>query len=63
MQVWLKGLLAAMLAGAASAVAAMMIDYEHFNLEHLKHLGIVAAVGAIMGVAGYLKQSPIPPSA
>jgi hypothetical protein len=56
---WLKGLLAAALSGAASTAGAMLLDPDHFNSANLKHLGLVAGLGAITGTAGYLKQSPL----
>lgn len=57
---WLKGLAAAALSGAASTLGAMAIDPDHFNTSNLRHLGLVAALGAITGTVGYLKQSPLP---
>ena len=68
-QLWLKGLLAAGIAGAANGVitgfAAMGIDPGHFNLQAglrstLTIAGISALMSAIIGVAAYLKQSPLP---
>jgi len=61
MTTWLKGLLSAVLSGAAGAAAGMVLDPDHFGLDHLKHLGMIAAVGAIAGVINYLRQSPLPP--
>ncbi len=67
--VWLSGMLAAAITGAAggvlSALASMGIDGEHFNLEggfnHLVKMALsAAAINAIIGVCAYLKQSPIP---
>lgn len=60
MMVWLKGLAAAALSGIGGSLAAMVIDPDHFNLQNVQHLAIVAGIGAVMGVAGYLKQSPLP---
>jgi hypothetical protein len=68
-QIWAKGLLAAAIAGAANGVitgfAAVGIDPNHFNLQAgLKATLAIAAVSAFMsaiiGVAAYLKQSPLP---
>ena len=68
-QLWLKGLLAAGIAGAANGVitgfASMGIDPGHFNLQAglrstLTIAGISALMSAIIGVAAYLKQSPLP---
>ncbi|MGO9642020.1 MAG: hypothetical protein ACLP1Y_12035 [Candidatus Acidiferrales bacterium] len=68
-EVWLKGLAAAAIAGAANGVitgfAAVGIDPEHFNLQAglratLAIAGVSAVMSGIIGVAAYLKQSPIP---
>ena len=67
--IWLKGMLAATIAGAANGVitgfAAVGIDPGHFNLQagFRNTLGIAAisaVMSAIIGVAAYLKQSPLP---
>lgn len=62
LRVWLAGLLHAVVAGAANAAAGALADPGHFNLTHegMVALGKLAAVGAIIGVAMYLKQSPLP---
>ncbi len=69
LEVWLKGLLAARIAGGANGVvtgfAAIGIDPNHFNLQAgLHHTlalgGVSAAISAILGVALYLRQSPLP---
>ena len=68
-QVWWRGLLAAAIAGCANGVitgfAAVGIDPEHFNLQAGMHATLaIACVSALMsgiiGVAAYLKQSPLP---
>lgn len=68
-QLWLKGLLAAAIAGAANGVitgfAAVGIDPSHFNLQAgfrntLAIAGVSAVMSALIGVAAYLKQSPLP---
>jgi integral membrane sensor domain MASE1 len=68
-EVWLKGLAAAAIAGAANGVitgfAAVGIDPEHFNLQAglratLAIAGVSAFMSGIIGVAAYLKQSPLP---
>ncbi len=68
-EIWLKGLAAAAISGAANGVttgfAAIGIDPGHFNLDagfkHTVYLGgISAALSAILGAAFYLKQSPLP---
>jgi len=69
LELWLKGLMAAAIAGAANGVitgfAAVGIDPAHFNLQAglkstLAIAGVSAAMSAIIGVAAYLKQSPLP---
>lgn len=58
---WLKGLIAAGISGGANAVTVAIVDPINFNLsEGLPKLLSVAGVSAIVGVALYLKQSPIP---
>ena len=61
-RIWLKGLIAAVVASAANSVSALIADPEHFNpsLAGWKNLGVVALVSAIVGAALYLKQSPVP---
>jgi hypothetical protein len=69
LELWLKGLAAAAIAGAANGVitgfAAVGIDPAHFNLQSglkptLAIAGVSALMGGIIGVAAYLKQSPLP---
>jgi len=59
-EIWAKGLLAALIGGAANAVTAVAVDPMHFgfNLITLKLAGAGAVVSALM----YLKQSPVPPN-
>jgi hypothetical protein len=68
-QVWLKGILAAAISGAAGGVltgfAALGIDPSHFNLQTglaaTLHIAEAAAlINAIIGVAAYLQKSPLP---
>src|ERR1700688_3921454 len=68
-QVWWRGLLAAAVAGGANGVitgfAAVGIDPTHFNLQAGLHstlaiAGVSAMMSSIIGVAAYLKQSPLP---
>jgi len=70
--VWWRGLTAAGIAGGANGVitgfAAVGIDPQHFNLQAGLHATLaIAAVSALMsaiiGVAAYLKQSPLPQEA
>jgi hypothetical protein len=58
---WLKGLLSAIIGGAANSVTVMIVDPMAFNLDTGLHkLGTVALVSAILSAAMYLKQSPVP---
>ena len=69
LELWAKGLLTAAIAGAANGVitgfAAVGIDPAHFNLRAgfrptLAIAGASALMSGIVGVAAYLKQSPLP---
>lgn len=66
----MKGIAAAAISGAANGIvtgfAAVGIDPNHFNLQagfaHTLEIGgVSAAISAILGVALYLRQSPLPP--
>ncbi len=68
-EMWAKGIAAAAIAGAANGVitgfAAVGIDPAHFNLQAglgptLAIAGISSLMSAIIGVAAYLKESPLP---
>lgn len=68
-ELWLKGVAAAAISGAANGIvtgfAAIGIDPHHFNLAAGIHdtlkIGCVSALlSAILGVALYLRQSPLP---
>jgi hypothetical protein len=68
-QLWLKGLLAAGISGAAGGVmtglAALGIDPQHFNLQSGAHatmrIGAAAAlINSVIGVSAYLQKSPLP---
>jgi hypothetical protein len=67
--VWCKGIAAAAIAGASNGMitglAAAGIDPGHFNLQSglratLAVAGASALMSAAIGVAAYLKQSPLP---
>jgi hypothetical protein len=69
LHIWLKGLLAAAISGAAGGVltglAAVGIDPQHFNLQSgigaTFRIGMAAAlINAVIGVAAYLQKSPLP---
>jgi hypothetical protein len=60
---WGKGLLAALIGGAATAVMTAFSAPGHFDPSSaagLVALGKIALAGGIVAVAGYLKQSPLP---
>ena len=68
-ELWLKGLVAAAISGAAGGVltgfAAVGIDTAHFNLQvgigATLRIGMAAAlINAVIGVAAYLQKSPLP---
>ncbi len=60
-RVWIEGLVAALVGGAANAVTVIVVDPLNFNLgEGLPKLLQVVTVGAIVAAAAFLKQSPIP---
>src|SRR5260370_24530836 len=68
-EIWLKGLFAAAISGAAARVltgfAAVGIDPQHFNLQtgsgRTLRIGAAAAlINAVIGVAAYLQKSPLP---
>lgn len=58
---WLKGLVAAIIGGAANSVTLIIVDPVTFNLQAgLKNVLAVCATSAILSAAMYLKQSPLP---
>jgi len=58
---WLKGLVGALIGGAANSITVMVVDPVNFNLDDgLQKLGVVTMVGAVLSAAMYLKQSPLP---
>lgn len=58
---WTKGLISAIIGGAANSVTVMIVDPLAFNMqEGFGKLGMVALVSAIVAAAMYLKQSPLP---
>jgi len=60
-QTWLKGLISAVIGGAANSVTVMIVEPTAFNLqEGIGKLGTVCLVSAIVAAALYLKQSPLP---
>lgn len=68
-ELWLKGMAAAAISGAAGGVltgfAAVGIDPQHFNMQAgmgaTFRIGAAAAfINAVIGVAAYLQKSPLP---
>ena len=60
-KLWLKGLISAVVGGAANAVTAVAVDPVSFNFgDGLTKLGTMAGVGALFAGAMYLKKSPLP---
>jgi len=58
---WLKGILSAAIGGAANGIASIAIAPETFNLQNgWKKLAMMTVFGAVLAVANYLKQSPLP---
>ena len=58
---WLKRLISAVVSGAAGAVAAMVVDPTHFNLQDgWRDLLLLATVSGLIGGANYLKAHPAP---
>jgi hypothetical protein len=69
LHIWLKGILAAAISGAAGGIltgfAAVGIDPPHFNLQAgmaatFKIALAAALINAVIGVAAYLQKSPLP---
>lgn len=54
---WVRGILSAGIGGAANALLTAVIDPMHFSVDGWKYAG----GGALIAVAMYLKQSPLPP--
>lgn len=58
---WLKGIISAAIGGFSTAITTIIVAPEQFNLnEGLNKVLTVACVTAIVAVANYLKQSPLP---
>lgn len=60
-KVWVKGLAAAVIGGAANAVTLFIVDPSAFTFaDGGKKLLSFVAVNAVVALALYLKQSPLP---
>lgn len=58
---WIKGILSAAIGGAANTIVAAGIAPDTFNFgDGLPKLMMMAGAGALLAVANYLKQSPLP---
>ena len=61
MNTWVQGLLAAAIGGGANAITLVIVDPSTFNLTTgFGHLVTVTATSALLAVAMFLKQSPLP---
>jgi hypothetical protein len=58
--VWVRGLAAAAVSSAATGVSAALVVPGDVQAVHPLLIWKIAAVGAVVGVANYLKQSPLP---
>lgn len=58
--VWLHGLLAAFIGGAATAISGMVIAPDTFNFGAPRKLLELTLAAGIINAAMYLKQSPLP---
>ena len=59
--VWIKGLVSAGIGGGANVVTTMVVAPEEFNLDTgLPKVAAAAGIGALIAVANFLKQSPLP---
>ncbi len=64
MRLWIHGLISAGISAAATAISTAVVAPETFNInEGLSKLLTVAGVAGFVGVANYLKQSPLPAKA
>ena len=58
---WLRGLISAVIGGAANSITVMIVDPQSFNLEDgLGKVGSVALISAVVAAAMYLRKSPLP---
>lgn len=62
---WLRGLVAAVIGGASTGITGALstnVVLPETAAEALVKIAVAqTVVGAVLGVAGYLKQSPLPP--
>lgn len=61
-RVWLRGAIAAAVGGGANGITVMVIKPEDFNFTvGWSALWQFTAISAVVSLALYLKQSPVPP--
>lgn len=59
---WARGLAAATINGLASGVVLIVVDPLSFNLQAgFTKLATASGLLGLLGLANYLKQSPLPP--
>lgn len=62
---WVRGLIAALIGGASTGITGALstnVVLPETAAEALVKIAVAqTVVGAVLGVAGYLKQSPLPP--
>ena len=59
---WLRGIMGAVIGGGANGVTVMVIKPEEFNLQTgWPALWQFTCISALISLALYLKQSPVPP--
>jgi hypothetical protein len=58
----MHSLIAAIVAGGANGITVMIVSPTEFNLHAgIGKLGQVIFVSSLIGLAAFLKQSPLPP--
>ncbi len=62
LKIWIHGLFAAVIGGAATAASAALVDSGTFNFSHagLMALGKISLTAGAIATIAYLKQSPVP---
>ena len=62
LQVWISGLISAAIGGGSTAITTMIVAPDQFHLgpDGLQKVLTVAGVSALVSVANFLKQSPLP---
>ena len=60
-RIWIHGLCAAFLGGAATGSTLMVLAPDKVNLSDLATLGKVCGVSGVLAAIAYIKRSPLPP--